>query len=110
VGSTALPRVPLLTSDPQDGFPKWAEGVFHSDCSFNHVYGYREKASLAARGLGVALLPDLIGCSEAGLVKIHEIQCTLTTQLWILTNADVKNSPRINTVKRFILKNMKKIH
>jgi len=90
--SGELPKVSLITSDAEGGFPGWAKGVFHDDCSLNHVYGFREKASLAARGLGVALLPDFIGGSENQVVRIKKLPCARTTQLWILTNADVKNN------------------
>ncbi len=99
----ALPKVPLLTSSPDDGFPSWARGIFHPESTLNHVYGYREKAFLAAEGLGVALLPDMIGLAVPGISVVTPYVSERSTQLWILSNDDAKTSSRIRTVKKFLI-------
>jgi len=91
-GSTTLPKTTLLTSSLDEGFPSWAHGIFHPECDFNYVYGYREKAFLAAFGMGVALLPDRVGEKVEALSPLTKVSCSRVTRLWLLTNADVKTS------------------
>ena len=93
------PRCPLLATDPNGAFPDWAVGKFHPQSVSHYVYGFVEKAALAEVGLGVAMLPRIIGDASDKLRLIENLPCNLRTPLWVLANTDTRHSKRISLVK-----------
>ncbi|WP_299731104.1 LysR family transcriptional regulator [uncultured Tateyamaria sp.] len=109
LASKTQPRVPLLTSDPSGGYPDWAVGVFHSKSTCHYVYGFAEKAALSENGLGVAMIPRIIGDMSNQLRLIGGLPCTLRTPLWVLANTDTRHSKRIALVKRVLIDGLQQI-
>lgn len=62
---------------------------------------YFAMASLAARGVGLVMLPHLLANPHAELVEVPAYAKSLASMerpLWILTHPDLKKSPRVMTV------------
>lgn len=55
----------------------------------------------AATGLGVAALPCYLGDSSAGLVRAHPPIPEITTELWVLTHADLRRTARVRAFVEF---------
>lgn len=109
VAPNIRPRVPLLTTNADNAFPSWAKGIFDADSPCDYVYGFREKAELAANGFGVTMLPRIIGDAQTGLVFLNQFPCEVTTQLWVLANSDTRHSKRISIVRTMLSKGLKEL-
>lgn len=62
---------------------------------------YFAMASLAARGVGLTMLPHLLTAPYPELVEVPEYAKSLAAMerpLWILTHADLRKVPRVSTV------------
>jgi DNA-binding transcriptional LysR family regulator len=53
-------------------------------------------------GLGVGMLLTLLAQSHDELIQIAEPEAALDTDVWILTHADLKQTPRIQLFTRFM--------
>ncbi|WP_299194306.1 LysR family transcriptional regulator [uncultured Litoreibacter sp.] len=94
---------PILTTEHDGAFPKWASGHFDPASPCHFVYGYPSKAAMAAQGFGVALLPRVIGDGTPRLTLLSRLHCPLKTELWVLANSDTRSSKRISQVKRVLI-------
>ncbi len=56
----------------------------------------------AKEGLGVAPLPCFIGDREKKLVRVIDPPEELTSELWVLTHSDLRNTARVRTLLTFI--------
>lgn len=97
-----LPLAPLLTTNADNSIPDWAHKLFDPTCPCDFVYGFREKAELAANGFGVAMLPRIIGDQHADLIRLDRLKCTQNNQLWVLANADTRASKRIAILRKML--------
>jgi len=61
----------------------------------------------AKEGLGVAPLPCFIGDNEKKLVRIMEPPPELTSELWVLTHSDLRNTARVRTLFTFLHESFK---
>jgi DNA-binding transcriptional LysR family regulator len=61
-------------------------------CRVNTLGGVAEFAAL---GAGAAILPCFIGDSTPGLIRVGDTQPELDVELWLLTHADLRHSPRV---------------
>jgi molybdate transport repressor ModE-like protein len=57
----------------------------------------------AKRGLGVTLLPCILGDREPGLVRTRHIPEDLNFSLWILIHPDLRNTARVKALMTFLL-------
>lgn len=57
----------------------------------------------AKRGLGVTLLPCILGDREPGLVRIIHAPVELNFSLWILIHPDLRNTARVKALMSFLL-------
>jgi len=54
--------------------------------------------SAAVAGHGVSALPCYLGDPTPGLVRVRGTIPSMTTQLWVLTHADLRTTPRVRAV------------
>jgi DNA-binding transcriptional LysR family regulator len=59
-------------------------------------------------GMGVATLPCFLGDQEKSLVRITRPLEELTSQLWVLTHSDLRNTARVRTLLTFLYDSLKK--
>ncbi len=52
-------------------------------------------ATLAEQGLGLALLPCMVGDARKGLKRLHIPGLNVATPIWVLTHPEIKNAARI---------------
>jgi DNA-binding transcriptional LysR family regulator len=100
----------LMTSAPWIGFGdgfgsprarRWFEKHVEPRrqvCRVNTLLGVAEFAAL---GAGAAILPCIIGDLSPGLVRVGEAQPDLDVQLWLLTHAELRYSPRVRAFMDF---------
>jgi len=62
----------------------------------------------AKRGLGVTLLPCILGDREPGLIRIIHAPVELNFSLWILIHPDLRNTARIKALMTFLLGELEK--
>ena len=68
-------------------------------CSFDTVAGL---VSGVEAGIGIGLLPCFAGDCHAGLIRLMPPIPSLTTDLWLLTHADLRQVPRIRVLLDFL--------
>jgi len=66
------------------------------------VGGHAAIAELAARGVGVALLPCFVAASKPGLRRIGEVVRELEHGLWLAANPDTLRAPRVRALYDFL--------
>ncbi|WP_420414527.1 LysR family transcriptional regulator [Roseibium sp.] len=64
-------------------------------------------ASMAARGLGVTMLPDFIGRQTEGLVAVDRMPTGPETGLWVATHKDFRRQSNIETLLNFFAEAIK---
>lgn len=106
----ASPELSNLDSAPFIGFAehfghpaarRWIETQIRPGrivAKANSLHSIRE---LAARGLGVALLPCFFGDHSPTLARIGEPNAELDVGLWILTHSDLRRSARVRAFMDF---------
>lgn len=72
-------------------------------CSFDTVSGL---VSGVEAGIGIGLLPCFAGDRPAGLIRLMPPIPSLTTDLWLLTHADLRQVPRIRVLLDFLAERM----
>lgn len=60
------------------------------------------QAALAEAGLGIAILPTLVGESTGPLMRVNDLAQEIPAPLWILTHPDLSRSARIRAVTGFL--------
>lgn len=65
------------------------------------------QASLAAEGVGLALLPSFVAKQKKTLVALEAPMQPLESQLWLLTHNDLRASPRIRACLDFLYEALK---
>ena len=109
IAAGSKPRIPLMTTDPAGAFPNWAEGKFDRQSVCHYVYGFAEKAALVENGLGVTMIPRIIGDASDKLALINGLPCSFRTPLWVLANTDTRHSKRISMVKSVLIEGLQAI-
>lgn len=61
------------------------------------IFPFASAAVAAVTGLGIAVLPCLGSDSNPRLVRLTDV--IVTFDMWVVTNAEVRNNPRIQVVK-----------
>jgi DNA-binding transcriptional LysR family regulator len=64
-------------------------------------------ASAVRAGVGIGLLLTLLADDDDQLVRIHEAEPQLDTDVWILTHADLKQVPRIHLFTDFMYRRLR---
>lgn len=59
-------------------------------------------ANLAAEGMGLALLPEFVGCKTSGLVPVEAFSSGPETGIWVATHKDFRQQPDIEALLRFL--------
>lgn len=108
-GKGRLPRVPILTSDPNGGIPDWAEDRFDWTCVCHYAYGFAEKAALAEQGFGVTFIPKVVASDWSGLLQLEGVVPEFKNDLWVLANNDTRSSRRISIVRRHLIKGLRNL-
>jgi len=98
-----------LTDDQMDWLPssirnKKEQSRLKTVFSSNNVLAVMNAAK---EGLGVAPLPCFIGDNEKKLVRIMEPPPELTSELWVLTHSDLRNTARVRTLFTFLHESFK---
>lgn len=62
----------------------------------------------AKRGLGVTLLPCILGDREPGLIRTTHAPVELNFSLWILIHPDLRNTARVKALMAFLLGELEK--
>lgn len=68
-------------------------------CRFDTVGGV---AAGIEAGIGIGFLPCFAGDRNPGLIRVIPPIAALTTDLWLLTHADLRNVPRIRVLLDFV--------
>lgn len=58
-------------------------------------------ANMAARGLGLTLIPEFIGSQVEGLAAVQDLPPLPETSLWVATHTDFRNQSNIETLLSF---------
>lgn len=92
----------LAWEDSDERFPPWAQGT---GCEGVPAWGYfpdpNVQIAAARGGLGIALLPCLLGDREAGLRRATPNPPIEARDLWILTHRDLQETPRVRSFMDF---------
>jgi DNA-binding transcriptional LysR family regulator len=64
-------------------------------------------ASAVKGGLGIAPLPCIIGDAETDLVRCFPPIAELTTELWLVIRADVRQAPHVRAFADFLAAHMR---
>jgi len=94
----------LITDDQMDWLPatvlsKKKKSALKIVFSSNNILSVRDAVK---EGLGVATLPCFIGDREKKLVRVVPPLEELTSELWVLTHSDLRNTSRVRTLLTFI--------
>ncbi|MFK7899052.1 MAG: LysR family transcriptional regulator [Myxococcota bacterium] len=96
--------------DPSERFPEWAEGT---GCEGVPAWGYfpnpQVQIAAAKSGLGIALLPCLLGDREPGLARASDAPPIDARDLWILTHRDLEDTPRVKAFMDFAEKALRSL-
>jgi DNA-binding transcriptional LysR family regulator len=100
----------LLTTAPWTGFVegggplsgrRWLEKYIHPRRQVFRVNTVLAIAEIVALGTAATILPCYIGDYNRGLIRIGEPQAELDVDLWLLTHADLRHSPRVRAFMDF---------
>jgi DNA-binding transcriptional LysR family regulator len=64
---------------------------------------YTALAHLAAAGLGVTALPCFVGDVRPGLSRVRGVIPELTSELWVLTHADLRTTARVRVLTEHLV-------
>lgn len=89
----------------QAPYPKW---VKESDLPHLPARGHFEslllQLSAAKAGMGIAMLPCMLGDGEPGLCRVPPGTPTPAYELWLLTHRDVRTTARLRVFTEFLAK------
>lgn len=105
--TSLLPKANLILSALSDDVPLWALRNFEPTKVTHYVYGFAEKAALAAAGFGVVAMPVIVGEAQFGLQQLKWADYQYSTHLWVLANTDTRTSKRIGLVKRELVRGLR---
>ena len=57
---------------------------------------------MIAEGAGIGILPDFIGCEDAGLVQLMPEEVEITRSFWLVIHEDLRPLPRIDAVAEWL--------
>lgn len=97
------PTTPVILTDQGSEVPEWIKDNFSIDGARHYIYGFTEKAELAAAGLGVTALPSLVANHTGNLYRLDWAKYEMFTNLWVLSNKDARTSRRIGLLKRYLI-------
>jgi len=80
---------------------RWFETHVARDLQVCRVDTVLAMAELAVVGFGAAVLPCFIGEARGGLVRVGPPQTELDLDLWLLTDADLRNAARVSAFMTF---------
>ena len=66
-------------------------------------------AAAVEAGLGAGLLPCFVGDSRPTLMRVTAPLASLTTDLWLLTHADLRNVPRVRILLDFLGEHLREL-
>ena len=98
----------LIAWSRGDVFKRRAEtfGLGHLDIAFTCV-DVHGQVGLAESGLGVAILPTIIGDNSKKLRRVIPAQTLAVRPVWVLTHPDLRKSIRVRTVSTFLVNELK---
>ena len=86
----------------EDEFPEWSQSdAFATMPRWGNFDDVSVLQSAAAQGMGVALLPCLLGDSDPGLVRATDMPPTPGREIWVLTHQDLRNSAKVRAFMGF---------
>ncbi|MBL4768619.1 MAG: LysR family transcriptional regulator [Rhodobacteraceae bacterium] len=62
---------------------------------------------MAAHGVGITILPHLIGREDPRLVEVHGLMPEMSVDIWVASHTDLANSPRIRAGQAMLLAGLK---
>jgi DNA-binding transcriptional LysR family regulator len=99
---SGYPWIDFAGADPGAPLSRWRQEIVPgAACSYRFDSAAAIHGAVAA-GLGAAVLPCLVGETQAGFTRISEVRQQPGFDLWILTHSDLRKSARIRTFMRFI--------
>lgn len=87
---------------------QWLQKIIPLEQVGYRVDGFASVARACADGLGVAVLPCLLGDGLAPLRRMHEPIPELASELWVLTHPDLRKTVRIQTVFQLLHRELAK--
>lgn len=90
-------------------FPDWVKGTHFPSVPVHHQTNdlYTQLAAAKA-GLGIVLLPCLLGDPDPALQRISMVSGNDCGSIWLLTHKDLRNTARVKTFFEFISKAFEK--
>lgn len=82
---------------------RWLEARLAGRAIVLRTNDVASQASVAASGLGVALLPHFIGDRLSGLRRMASGDIPPSRELWMVVHADLRRAPRIRAVMDFLV-------
>ncbi|MGH1344264.1 MAG: LysR family transcriptional regulator [Nannocystales bacterium] len=90
--------------------PGWVLRSEFPDCSVVADFGDPlSQAEAAAAGLGMAMLPCILGDAHAGLVRVPGATACEPRTGWVLTHADLRNNPRVRAAMTLLAESFAKL-
>ena len=98
---TAIKRAVYASDPAKSRGRRWFETHVARDLLVCRVDTVLAMAELAVVGFGAAVLPCFIGEARGGLVRVGPPQTELDLDLWLLTDADLRNAARVSAFMTF---------
>jgi DNA-binding transcriptional LysR family regulator len=90
---------------PAGGIPAWVQDTAYPRLQTWGVFESLLSQLAAARaGVGIGMLPCLIGDTDAALMRLETTDKSPVLPLWLLTHRDVRTTARLRTLMQFIAK------
>ncbi|WP_415919016.1 LysR family transcriptional regulator [Tateyamaria sp. SN6-1] len=101
-GTTPTARWLGWTGD--DTHPTWVKSMPHPNCPVHWRMGdITAQATAAREGLGMALLPCLVGDLDPVLERVPPGEIAYKRTAWVLTHPDLKSSERVRVFTRYLV-------
>ena len=92
--------------DP-DERPDWLDDTPYPDVpAWGRMANLLVQVAACKAGLGMSLLPCVVGDSEPGLVRVDSAKILNRHEIWLLSHPDLRNTARIRVLREFIVERM----
>lgn len=98
--ASTVPIIKTLTAGPHQKWPLSDERI----CEVVVVNDFSTLVEAAQSGLGLAILPTIVGRQSGGLVASQTIRLKASSSVWLLRNEDTRGSAKIRAIEAEILK------
>ncbi|PPB81258.1 DNA-binding transcriptional LysR family regulator [Albidovulum inexpectatum] len=85
---------------------RWLASSVPADQRAGAADSFMVMAELAARGLGLALVPVVVGRADARLEPVEGAAPPMDVPVWVASHADLADLPRIATVRRALVRGL----